>query len=143
VIAGHSAGGHLAACMLATRWAAVDKKLPDGFVRAAYAISGIFDLKPLVETTVNAALGLDEAEAKLLSPLDWSPPKSLALDAVVGGEESSEYLRQSRAITERWAAAGARTRFEAVPGANHFTVIAPLADPDSAMTTRIVELARS
>jgi len=45
-------------------------------------------------------------------------------------------------LAERWDEAGATTRYEAVPGANHFTVIAPLADPDSAMTRRLAELAR-
>lgn len=142
VVAGHSAGGHLAACMLATNWAAVDEKLPPGFVSAAYAISGLFDLKPLLGTTVNGALRMDEAEAELLSPLAFAPPRGLVLDAVVGGDESAEYLRQSRTIAERWAAAGVATRYEAIEGANHFTVIAGLADPNSAMTRRLVELAR-
>lgn len=143
VVAGHSAGGHLAACLLATNWPAVDERLPPGFVGAAYAISGLFELKPLVSTSINAALRMNEAEADLLSPLTWAPPAGLSLDAVVGGDESREYLRQSRTIAERWGAAGVRTRFEAVPGANHFTVIAPLADPRSTMTRRIAELARA
>jgi arylformamidase len=143
VVVGHSAGGHLAACMLATNWPAVDEKLPQGFVGAAYAISGLFELKPLVPTSINKALGLDEVEAELMSPLFWAPPVGRCLDAVVGGDESREYLRQSRTIAERWAAAGVRTRFEAVPAANHFTVINPLAEPGSAMTRRVAELARA
>jgi arylformamidase len=61
---------------------------------------------------------------------------------VVGGAESSEYLRQSAMITEKWGQAGVTTRYEAVPGANHFTVPAPLADPDSPMTDRLASLAR-
>jgi arylformamidase len=142
VVAGHSAGGHLAACMVATNWPAVDEKLPAGFVSAAYAISGLFELKPLVQTSINGALGMDDAEAELLSPLAWAPPAGLVLDAVVGGDESPEYLRQSRTIAERWATGGVRTRYEAVPGANHFTVVAPLADPNSAMTRRVAELAK-
>ena len=60
---------------------------------------------------------------------------------MVGGTESSEYLRQSREIAERWGAGGVRTRCEAVEGENHFTVIAPLADPGSAMTRRLAQLA--
>lgn len=143
VVAGHSAGGHLAACLLATNWPAVDERLPRGFVTAGYAISGLFELTPLVSTSINAALGMNEAEAELLSPLSWAPPVGLRLDAVVGGNESREYLRQSRTIAERWGAAGVRTRFEVVPGANHFTVIAGLADPGSTMTRRIAELARA
>ena len=34
------------------------------------------------------------------------------------------------------------TRFEIIPGANHFTAIDPLSDPRSAMTARTLELCR-
>jgi arylformamidase len=84
---------------------------------------------------------MDEAEAEGLSPLFWTPPAGRTFDAVVGGGESSEYLRQSRTIAERWGASGVATRYEAIPGQNHFTVIRPLADPESAMTRRLAELA--
>ncbi|HEV2560471.1 MAG TPA: alpha/beta hydrolase [Microvirga sp.] len=141
VVAGHSAGGHLAACLLATDWAAFG--LQADLVLRAYAISGLFDLKPLIPTSVNKALGLSEPEAERLSPLLWVPPAGRVLDAVVGGDESAEYLRQSRSIADLWGVAGVATRYEAVPGANHFTVIAPLADPDSAMTRRLAELAQT
>jgi arylformamidase len=139
VVAGHSAGGHLAACLLATDWRA--EGLPSGLVDAAYAISGLFDLEPLVETSVNVALGLDPPEARRLSPLRWPAPEGCSLDAVVGADESAEYLRQSRTIADTWGAAGVRTRFEAIPATNHFTVIAGLADPQSAMTERLAALA--
>lgn len=142
VVAGHSAGGHLAACMLATDWRAVDAELPADLASAAYAISGLFDLAPLIGTSVNAALGLDARSAREASPLFMPPPSGLTLDAVVGGDESEEYLRQSREIVETWGAGGVATRYEAIPGKNHFDVIAPLADPDSAMTRRVVALAR-
>jgi arylformamidase len=62
------------------------------------------------------------------------------LDAVGGGAESSEYLRQNTAIVEAWSADGVDARYEAIPDANHFTIIAPLADANSAMCARILEL---
>ncbi len=140
-VAGHSAGGHLAACMLATDWPAVAPDLPAHLVRAALPISGLFDLKPLLSTSINATLGLTPEEAAKLSPVTWPPPRGLTLDAVVGGAESAEYLRQSRELVEAWGAGGVAARYEAVEGANHFTVIAPLADPGSAMTARLAGLA--
>jgi arylformamidase len=130
IASGHSAGGHLAACLLAT----------EAHVPAAYAISGIFELAPLVPTSLNAALGLDKAEADALSPLAWPAPEGKHLDAVVGGSESSEYLRQSQAIVDAWGGDGVEARYEAITGANHFTVIAPLADPTSAMCARLKAL---
>jgi arylformamidase len=141
VVSGHSAGGHLAACMLATDWPALDASLPKELVSAAYAISGLFDLPPLVATSINNALRLDQASAKAASPLFWAAPVRGSLDAVVGGNESAEYFRQSRSIAETWGERIA-TRFATVPGANHFTAIAPLADPNSPMVLRLKELAR-
>jgi arylformamidase len=141
VVSGHSAGGHLAACMLATDWKAVDASLPPDLVIAAYAISGLFDLAPLVPTSINNALGLDQDAARAASPLFWDPPARGSLDAVVGEAESAEYFRQSRSIVELWGKAGLSTRFGTVSGANHFTAIAPLAEPKSPMVLRLRELA--
>jgi arylformamidase len=141
VISGHSAGGHLAACMLATDWPAFDASLPADLVVAVYAISGLFDLAPLVETSINKAMRLDPITARAASPLFWTAPWRGSLDAVVGEQESGEYFRQSRTIVERWGGQGLATRFGTVAGANHFTAIAPLADPDSPMVARLRQLA--
>lgn len=133
IASGHSAGGHLAACMLAT----------EAHVPAACAISGLFELAPLIPTSINAKIGLDAPEAEALSPLFWPAPEGKTLDAVVGGDESSEFLRQSAAIVAAWGEAGAATRYEEIGAANHFTVIAPLTDPQSAMCERLAQLTRS
>jgi arylformamidase len=141
VVSGHSAGGHLAACMLATDWPAFDASLPADLVTAAYTISGLFDLAPLVETSINKAVRLDQAAARAASPLFWQAPARGSLDALVGGKESAEYFRQSQTIVDLWGKAGIATRFGTVPDANHFTAIAPLADPASPMVSRLRELA--
>jgi arylformamidase len=140
VMSGHSAGGHLAACMLATDWPEYDASLPKDVVIAAYGISGLFDLVPLVSTSINKALGLDRTSAKDASPLFWPPPAGTKFDAVVGGNESAEYHRQSQTIVTQWGAAGVATRFGTISDANHFTAISPLADPDSSMVARLKEL---
>jgi arylformamidase len=141
VVAGHSAGGHLSACLLATGWKNVDPELPDHVVPAAYGISGLYNLKPLTETSINNALGLSMDGAERESPLFWPAPSRLVMDAVVGGAESAEYLKQSRRLVDVWGLEGVRTRYEEIAGANHFTVIAGLADPQNAMTARIAALA--
>jgi arylformamidase len=141
VISGHSAGGHLAACMLATDWPAFDAALPKEVVVAAYTISGLFDLEPLVGTSINKALRLDAANARAVSPLFWRAPERGSLDAVVGANESAEYFRQSRSIVDRWGADGIATRFGTISDTNHFTAIAPLADPQSPIVARLKELA--
>jgi arylformamidase len=139
---GHSAGGHLTACMVAQRWTELAADAPDDLVPAGYAISGVFDLSPLTQVAFNSDLKLDDAEARRMSPLHWTVPPGRTLDAVVGGSESGEFLRQSKVMAEEWGRRGAATRYEAVAGANHFTVLDPLTDANSAMTKRVVELAR-
>lgn len=141
VVAGHSAGGHLSACLAATEWQTLDAGAPNDLVPAAYAISGVFDLAPLTQVSINSDLRLTDKTARDLSPIYWRVPRGRMLDAVVGGNESSEFLRQSQVIAEAWKPF-AETRYEAIPGKNHFDVIEALADPDSAMTKRVVDLAR-
>ncbi|WP_186419002.1 alpha/beta hydrolase [Bosea sp. CS1GBMeth4] len=141
VAAGHSAGGHLSACLLASDWTNVDAGLPEQLVPAAYGISGLYNLKPLTETSINTALGLTLEGAERESPLFWPAPSGLVMDAVVGSTESAEYHKQSRRLVDVWGLEGVRTQYEEIAGANHFTVIAGLADPQDAMTRRIAELA--
>ena len=98
LVCGHSAGGHLAAAMVATDWPALYPKAPAVLVPAGYAISGVFDLAPLVNLALDQDLRLDAAEARRLSPLFWPVPPGRALDTVVGNRESSEFKRQSRVM---------------------------------------------
>jgi len=142
VVYGHSAGGHLAACLLAQDWKAFASDAPADLVPAAYAISGVFDLSPLTQVSMNQDLRLDEAQARRVSPVHWKVPAGRSLDAVVGALESNEFLRQSRLIADDWRACGVATRYEEIAGKNHFTVIDALTDANSAMTERVVELAR-
>jgi arylformamidase len=142
MVAGHSAGGHLTACMVATDWKALDPSAPADLVPAGYAVSGVFDLAPLTQISVNQDLKLDDASAHAASPLYWSVPPGRVLDAVVGGAESNEFLRQSKTMAEAWRQGMTQTRYEAVPGANHFTVLDPLTEADSAMTSRVADLAK-
>ena len=137
---GHSAGGHLTAAMVATDWAGFDASLPPDLCVCGYAISGLFELAPLVETSINGALGLDVETAGVLSPLTWPVARATHLTAAVGGLESSEFLRQSKKVCEVWRGRGVETAYREIDGKDHFTVISDLADPDSAMVREIVSL---
>jgi arylformamidase len=140
MVSGHSAGGHLTACMVATDWKALDASAPADLVPAGYAISALSDLTPLIHIANNADFKLDKDSARQSSPLFWNVERGRVLDAVVGGKESAEFLRQSKIIADGWRDKGAVTRYEAIPGLNHFTVCDPMLDENSAMTKRLVEL---
>ena len=140
MVSGHSAGGHLAGCMLATDWKKLDAQAPADLTPAAYAISGLYDLSPILHLAGNVEFKLDDAEVQRVSPIVWPAPKGVVLDSVVGGIESSEFLRQSKLIADAWAP-GNETRYEALPGLNHFTVLDPMPDPNSPMVARLAALA--
>jgi len=140
LVIGHSAGGHLTACMVATDWKALAPDAPADLAPIGCAVSGVFELEPVLATSVNNDLRLSAEDAKRLSPILWPVAPGRLLDVVVGGAESPEFQRQSRTMAQAWRQSEAETRFEAVPGANHFTVIEPLAEPDSAMVRRLSEL---
>lgn len=142
VVTGHSAGGHLAAAMVASDWSKV-AGVPADLVRAGVAISGVFDVAPLIPTSINDLVRFDAQSARAASPLLWpAPPKKRTLVAAVGGDESSEFLRQSREIAQAWARAGLETECLVVPGTNHFTVVNELTKPASALFTAVARLAR-
>lgn len=136
---GHSAGGHLTGAILTTDWPA--RGMPVGLVSAGLAISGLFDLVPLVETTINDKLGMDQNQALRMSPIGMPTPYGTRFVATVGGDESEEYHRQSRVIVDTWSRAGVSALMRGEPGANHFTIVEPLADPDSALTGVLAALA--
>lgn len=133
-VAGHSAGGHLAAMMMAALWPVYDKDLPRDLYKGGLAISGVYDLRPLVQVDwLNVDLGLDEAAALKVSPAFLPPATRAPLVTAVGGLESSEFKRQNALLAARWKSAVAADI--PMPGMNHFTVVDALCNQSSALFT--------
>jgi arylformamidase len=127
VVAGSSAGAQLAAM------AAMPGALPNGgggffAVRAAVLVSGIYELEPLIGTSINTALGLSPASAQQASPalmaLDGFPETLVCWGAI----ETDEFKRQSRDFAAALQAAGAPCESFEIQLRNHFDVILDLAD---------------
>ena len=143
VLTGHSAGGHLTAAMLATDWSKVDG-VPADLVRAGTAISGVFEVEPLVPTSLNEALQLTPETARAISVRDAVLPRSrVELITAVGAAESPEFVRQARDCAAAWSGKGARTHVMEVPGANHFTVMDEMTRQGSALLGAIATQARA
>jgi arylformamidase len=142
VVIGHSAGGHLAAMLLASRKPRGDA--PADLVQAAVALSGVYDLGPLRATTLNSALRLDAAAAHAMSPLFGpKPAHTCTFVAAVGAEESQEFLRQSRAITAAWQSDCVTAESNVVAGTDHFTIVDELSRPGSALLEDVVAMAKA
>jgi len=123
-VAGHSAGGHLTAMVLATNWAAFG--LDRNPVRGASAISGLSDLEPIRLCYLNDVLGLDAAAAERNSPLHHLPRQSLPLILSVGTGETDEFRRQQESFAAAWRAVGLPLEIADQPGDNHFDVVGRL-----------------
>ena len=131
-VSGHSAGGHLVAMLMCALWPAFDARLPRDLWKGGLAVSGLYDLRPLVHVEwLNGDLRLDEASALQVSPAFMPPASRAPVMTCVGGDESSEFRRQNRLLGERWRAAFAGDI--PMPGRNHFSVLDALAEPSSAL----------
>ena len=136
---GHSAGGQLAAMLLACDWAARAPDLPQDLVKNALSISGLFDLEPIRQTPFLKDLNLTAGQVREASPALLPGPAQGKLYAVAGGDESEEFLRQSSLIQQAW---GAKTVpvCEVLPGLNHFSVLETLTEPSHRLHQLALEL---
>ncbi len=141
VVAGHSAGGHLTAMAMAALWPTLADDLPGSLVKGGFAISGLYDLEPLLYAPfVNNDLKLDAARATALSPAFLPPASDAPLFTAVGGLESSEFKRQTRLIAQCWPKVFRRD--VPAPQANHLTVMDEFAQPGSALFDAALALVR-
>jgi arylformamidase len=138
-VSGHSAGGHLTAMLLATHWPSFSPGLPPDLVKSGVAISGLFELEPMLHLPLNDDLRLDRDSAFRNSPILLSPATDAPLAVVVGGEESEEFHRQSYEFSQRWRERGAQVEYVEIPDLNHFTIIDQMKNPDNSLTTLMLQ----
>lgn len=137
VLAGHSAGGHLA-----VRQVCADAGLPERVaarIARVVSISGIHDLRPLLRLALNAELRLDPAEALAESPALLAPREGASVHVWVGDAELPEFVRQSTLLANVWTGLRAEMSQTIAPGRNHFDVIEPLADADSELVAALID----
>lgn len=139
VVAGSSAGGHLAGMALSCGWQK-SHGLPQDVVKAGFGVSGLYDLTPIPKTHVNEWLGLDEAMAREMSPLFHLPERSCRLVLAFAEADTLEFKRQSHAYSKAWEESGFPVVCFEVPHRNHFNVILDWQYPDSSMTLSALSL---
>lgn len=141
-VSGSSAGAHLAAMLLTKGWQA-DHGLPSDAVAGAILLSGIYDLGPLVNTYVDAALHLTADDVATLSParLALGPPVKTIV--AWGENETSEFKRQSQSFATKLRASGFPVSQFEIAGKNHFDVVLGLADTTTTLGAATIEMIRS
>jgi len=136
MLTGHSAGGHLVSRMIAATTPlseAVQVR-----IRNVVSISGLHDLRPLMNTAMNKTLAIDEAEALAESPALLRPMTNARITCWVGGGERSEFLRQNALLANIWTGLGAKTATVVEPDRHHFSVIDGLTDANHALTRTLL-----
>ncbi len=134
-LCGHSAGAHLAIELAANAPSAWQAQMS-----AVICISGLFDLAPLVTTSLNQKLVLDHSTAHDCSPLHRVRSNELLAGYfLVGGDETRAFQDQSRAMAQRWASAGNQSRFIAVARQDHFSVLDAIKGPDGLLLALMSE----
>jgi arylformamidase len=142
VVAGHSAGGHLSAMLLSCLWPVFGRDLPQGMVKGALSISGLYDLEPIMRTPfLQPSLQLTRQQVREASPALLPAPGRGVLYTVAGGDESEEFLRQNRLIRDAWGEIMVPV-CEALPGLNHFSVLDALVQPGHRLHRLALELLR-
>ena len=124
VIAGSSAGAHLAAMYTLKR-----KPLYNHI--GNILVSGIYDIQPLIKTSIDDALCLDTDEALRNSPLFYElkdfPPTIVAWGEI----ETDQFKKQSKIFANKLIEDKIPVRTLEVKNKNHFDVILDLADYDT------------
>ena len=127
VLAGHSAGGHLAACVLAD---VLDRGIGDRLA-GTVLISGVFELAPIAKSYVNDMAGIDAREMQILSPLRHVPASDTPVHVLIGAEEPEAFHLQSDVLRDVWAPHLSQLTSHVAPGRDHFDVLEELNDPTS------------
>jgi len=131
VLSGHSAGGHLVTSLASTANALSSEV--NGRIAHVLSISGVHDLRPLLNTTMNEQLQLTVGLAVQASPALAVPTVACPVTAWVGGNERSEFVRQNALLANVWRGLGLATAEVREPDRHHFDVIDGLLDPTSPM----------
>ena len=134
-LAGHSAGGHLAAMALATDWRR--RGLPEDLIKGVCAISGVFDLEPMRLCYLNDVVGLDEDEARRNSPIHLPLHGDCPVTIAVGELETAAFHEQSRNYAARLEREGRPCELLVQPGVDHFGIVMSIADGDAPIVRAI------
>ena len=135
-VAGHSAGGHLVAMLLATDWEG-DYGLPAEVIKSATVISGLFDLAPFPYTFLQPKLQLTWDQVQRNSPILHVPAAAPPILVAYGEDETDEFKRQSEDFLGAWKENGLSGERLVLAGKNHYDVIDGFLDPASPLLSGI------
>ncbi|XP_072176634.1 kynurenine formamidase-like [Diadema setosum] len=134
-LAGHSAGGHLSAMMLSVDWSCRLQERAN-VIKGICLMSGLYDLRPLVETEINDPLSLTLSSASAVSPallVDAIPQTNIGIKVhlPVAEFDPPAFQRQAKDYCELLTARGMDAVTMVVPGRDHFDEITEMHQEES------------
>ena len=94
-----------------------------------------------MHTTVNAEIGLTADVARRNNALRMAPRARCAVKLFVGGDEPTDWIRQSELYAAHLRRHGLAAELTVVPGAHHFDILDKYVDPTSPIVRAIADLA--
>ena len=137
-ICGSSAGGHLVAMMMATKWSDYASGVSDNLVKFGVPVSGLYDLQPLRLTSLNEAVSMDEKEAVANSPQLLKPASKTPMLITVGAAETPVFFTQMDGLVQSWQSQAGEITQHIENNADHFDIIERIGDPGSELFRQII-----
>jgi arylformamidase len=139
-VSGHSAGAHIASLLHLTRW--TEHGLPSDAIKSTIAVSGIYDLAPILQSFLKQETGMTEADARSFSPIAWAAQRDVSAPAMLlafGADETSEFRQQSAAFARVLREAGRDVETHITPHRHHMNIVLDMADPNSELGRELSE----
>lgn len=127
-VSGHSAGAHIIAATLAQTGA--DFQLKQHQIKKAYLISGVFDVEPVLEISVNEEVKLQPSDVQVLSPVRHPFASDVAYEVIVGGAEPKDWIGESERMAAHLTRQGCKVGLHVLPSLNHYTVLHEMDRPE-------------
>lgn len=127
-VSGHSAGAHIIAATLAQTGA--DFQLNKHSIKKAYLISGVFDVEPVLQISVNEEIKLTPGDVQVLSPIRHTFASNVGYEVIVGGAEPTDWIGESQRMAAHLKSQGCQVGLHVLPDLNHYTVLHEMDSPE-------------
>jgi arylformamidase len=134
-VSGHSAGAHLSTLLFD------EVETPSG-IRGAMLLGGLYDLKPLQSSFLQAEIGITDREVADFSPVDHVHDPDVAVDILVGAEETPPFHAQADTYARRIQSQGLQVSRLSLAGENHMSSVRALGIAASTAGQRLMQMVR-
>ena len=119
-ICGHSAGAHLTTELVLNAKEIIKDQLN---IKGIIPISGIYDLEPIISTSLNIKIKLNQIQARNNSPILRVSKDLVPAEFFVGNHETQAFIQQSQEMKDQWELKGNAANFTILKNSDHFSLL--------------------